>query len=102
MKRHVIEKVAANHSGALALFGAMCWVGLGCCRESAPSTQTGPAQSPTRIDDLKVSPSSSAGIRADDQCLPAMICDQWVGWALIRKNERSEWFVLSADHVKPG
>jgi hypothetical protein len=54
--------------------------------------------------DVAAVPAGSGGAAApaEQRCLPATICDQWAGCALVVKDPHGHWTVVAADRLKPG
>jgi hypothetical protein len=81
-------------SRATLVLGLCALCAAAACRGDAAGTHAAPA-------------SESAGgaggsAPAGQRCLPAMICDQWAGCALIARDAQGAWSVIAADRLKPG
>lgn len=45
---------------------------------------------------------SPVRVGIEERCLPAMVCDGWVGCAAVRGNAQDGWFVAQSDRVARG
>lgn len=77
------------------LFLGACLV-LACRGDGVPTTGANPPPTAPGAN-------NSAALPANQQCLPAMICDEWAGCALVEKNPQGHWTVVvaEADRLRP-
>ena len=74
--------------------GAVMVLALAACRGDGPHGAPAPPSGTPQ--------SSEAAPLAEHQCLPAMICDEWAGCALVAKDPQGRWSVVVADRLPKG